>query len=334
MNPPRGATQISVLVPVTDPEYPLDLLYTDFARPLKDHGVEFEFLFLAQEHDRPRLRQLRALRAAGEPIRILVSGHAPEGAVAAIGAQETTSPVVMTLPSYPRIAPDALPELIRFVDRPGVDMVTAVRVNDRDSWLNRLQRKSFHLLLRKMVGGRFRDVASGVRVMRREVLEGLDLYGDFFRFLPMLAYRDGFQVEELEVRAHEDDRKNRVYVPGVYLRRVVDLVGMMFLVRFTYKPLRFFGLVGTGLAGIGAAVLLVLLFQRIGGTGIADRPLLLLGVLLVVVGLQALAIGLIGEIIVHHNVAKRPLYRLREAPDAEPDGSDSSGPYPQRDADA
>ena len=80
--------------------------------------------------------------------------------------------------------------------------------------------------------------------------------------------------------APAEDRKPRVYSPGVYLRRVIDLVGLMFLVRFTYKPLRFFGLIGSATAGLGAVILLVLLAQRLSGQGIADRPMLLLGVLL------------------------------------------------------
>ena len=310
---------VSVLVPVTPPAYPLERLYVEFADPLERTEFEFEFVFLLQDRNAARVAGLQALQADGAAIRILVTGDAqPEGALPHIAARHTEAPVLLTLPSFPVVRADALPRLIRALED-GPDLVAAVRDNRHDPLVNRLQRRAFHFLLGKMVGGGFADIANGVRAMRREVLEEMDLYGDFNRFLPMLAVRDGFRVEELRVAAHAEDRRTRVYNPGVYLRRLIDLVGLMFLVRFTYKPLRFFGLVGTGLMSVGAVILAILFFQRLGGRGIADRPLLLLGVLLVVVGVQALAMGLIGEIVVHHNIARRPLYRLREPPPASRD---------------
>jgi len=313
----RTGPQVSVLVPVTGPAYPLDRLYVDFSEPLERTGMEFEFVVMLMDRDRARMSELDVLRSQGAPIRLLVTGDSqPEGALAHIAARHTRAPILVTLPSFPVVHPEALPTLIRGLEG-GPDLIGAVRDNRDDPFVNRLQRKAFHVMLGRMVGGDFSDIANGVRAMRREVLEEMDLYGDFNRFLPMLAVRDGFQVEELRVQAHEEDRRTRVYNPGVYMRRLIDLVGLMFLVRFTYKPLRFFGILGVGLMGVGAVILIILLFQRLGGQGIADRPLLLLGVLLVVLGVQAVAMGLIGEIVVHHNIARRPLYRLRESPRME-----------------
>jgi hypothetical protein len=159
-------------------------------------------------------------------------------------------------------------------------------------------------------GQKIHDVASGVRAMRPEVLERVPLYGDFARFLPLFAVRDGFSVVEVPVPQHERDVRARLYRPGTYLRRLVDLLGLFFLLRFTEKPLRFFGMLGSLLSLAGGLILAVLSLQRLAGQGIADRPLLLLGVLLVVLGVQAIALGLIGEIIVHLGAAQRPTYRV------------------------
>ena len=148
--------------------------------------------------------------------------------------------------------------------------------------------------------------------MRRHVLETVPVYGDLFRFLPVLAEREGFRVEEVSVTSHPKDRRARIYAPGIYVRRLIDLLGLFFLVRFTRKPLRFFGILGGVFSGVGAAILLVLFVQRLGGQGIADRPLLLLGVLTFVLGGQAIAIGLVGEIIVHLSPKEgRRAYRIR-----------------------
>jgi hypothetical protein len=308
---PSRVPRVCVLVPVTPPAYPLERIYTDFSAPLRAAGEDFEFLFVLPGAAPDLLGPLRRLQEEGEPLRMVVTGSSPpESVLAEVARAHTASPVLVTLPSYPRVEPRALVDLIASLGD-DVDLVTGARVNRGDPLVNRVQRRLFHALLGTMVGGRFEDIASGVRAMRREVLEEIDLYGDHFRFIPMLATRDGFRVIELRVQPHEGDRRTRVYAPGIYVRRAVDLVGLMLLVRFTYKPLRFFGLLGSAVAGVGAVILLVLAVERLGGRGIADRPMLLLGVLLVVLGIQALALGLIGEIVVHHNVAKRPTYRLR-----------------------
>jgi hypothetical protein len=219
--------------------------------------------------------------------------------------------VLVTLPAYPRILPEGLVDLVRAVEG-GLDLASARRRREERPMLGRFQGLAFHGLIRLGLGGGFQDVASGVRAMRREVLESIPVYGDLFRFLPILADREGFKVAEVEVSPHFDDRRSRVYSPGVYLRRLIDLLGLFFLVRFTRKPLRFFGLFGGIVSAIGSVILLVLVVQRIGGRGMADRPLLLLGVLTFVLGVQAIAIGLVGEIIVHLSPKEgRKPYRVR-----------------------
>jgi hypothetical protein len=330
----HGEYGVSVLVPVTEPPYPLDRLYAEYAAPLEREDFDFEFVFILRDRHADRLDELDALRARGAPIRILVTGDSqPEGALPHIAARHTKAPVLVTLPSFPTVATESLPTLIRALEE-GLDLVAAVRDNQHDPLVNRMQRKAFHLLLHTLVGGRFTDIANGVRAVRREVLEQIDLYGDFNRFLPMLAVRDGFQVAELRVPAHQDDRRTRVYNPGVYLRRLIDLVGLMFLIRFTYQPLRFFGMLGTGLMGAGGVILLVVFVQRLGGRGLAGRPVLLLGVLLLVMGIQAMAMGLIGEIVVHHNISRRPLYRLRTRPvPVDDDVGHADGEYGDHDDD-
>ena len=167
-----------------------------------------------------------------------------------------------------------------------------------------------HAFIRALVGGSFRDLGSGVRAYRREVLGELPLYGEFSRFLPLFAIREGFRVEEIEVPQHPADQKTRIYSPGIYLRRLLDLLTVFFLIRFREKPIRFFGLLGSGVSLTGLVIMAILGAQRLGGQPLADRPMLLVGVLLFVLGVQGLALGLIGEIIVHAGAKRRTVYRL------------------------
>lgn len=310
---------VSVIVPVTERPHDLAWLYRTYSAELVAARRPFEFVFVAEPWARPLLDGLGPLVREGAPIRILEVGQTVgEAALLDAAASACTSAILVTLPAYPRVQPGALEELAALVEGGGVEMASAVRVSEGESVVNRTQHRLFHWLLGRLGGGGFRDVASGVRAMRRSILAELPLYGDLFRFLPVLARREGFAVVEHEVPQHPEDRRARVYAPGVYLRRVIDLLGLFFILRFTHKPLRFFGLVGSLFAAGGAVILAVLFVQRVGGRGIADRPLLLLGALLLVLGVQAIAMGLIGEIIVHLSASHRRTYRLRQ------DGSTSS----------
>ncbi len=308
---------LSVIVTVTERPDHLGSLYRELAEALSGLGRPLEFLFVLEPRYRDLAAPLRSLAEEGKPIRVLGGGHAVgEAALLRLGAERSRGEILLTLPAYHRVVASGLPDLVqRVVD--GADMAVARRWPRRDTWVNRLQTRAFHALLGGLARGQVRDVASGVRAMRREVLLGLPLYGDFFRFLPLLAIHEGYRVTEVDLPQHASDRRTRVYSLPVYLHRLIDLLGVFFLMRFTYKPLRFFGFVGGAFAFAGGAILAVMAFQRLGGQGIADRPLLLLGVLLVTLGVQAIALGLVGEIIVHLNIPGRRLYRVLPAPDDE-----------------
>lgn len=307
-----GRPRVSVIIPVTERPQPLERVFQEVAPVLAEAGISCEYLFVVEPWGRDLVGPVRELTAAGHPIRIFELGRTMgESAMLQAVLEHARGDVLLTLPSYPRVAPSELPKLVKEVDR-GADLALARRTLSGGSRVNRLQNRVFHALLRTAVGGSFQDVASGVRAMRREVLEEVPLYGDFFRFLPVLAEKEGFRVREVAVVPHDEDAPSRVYRPGVYVRRLIDLLGLAFVVRFTRKPLRFFGILGSAAAAVGAVILLALFIQRLGGEGIADRPLLLLGVLFFILGVQAIAIGLVGEIIVHLAASGGRQYRVRE----------------------
>ena len=133
--------------------------------------------------------------------------------------------------------------------------------------------------------------------MKRRVLEELSLYGDQHRLLAVLADRQGFRVTEVELRQSARDRFEGVYRPREYAHLVLDVFTVFFLVRFTKKPLRFFGMIGATMCGLGALVVLYLIFDRlVFAESLANRPALLLSSLLVVLGLQLFALGLLAEL--------------------------------------
>jgi hypothetical protein len=302
--------KVSVVVVVSERTEPFAEFYREYSRPLRDEGIPYEFIVVAPASRRTLLAPLVALREAGEPIALFESAlNVGEAGLLRSVIAHTRGEVILMLAAYRRVAADALPILVRAVEA-GSDLVVARRSTTRDSAGNRIQRRFVHGLVRALVGGNFHDLGSGVRASRREVLEELPVYGEFARFLPLFAARDGFRVEEIEVPQHAADRRTRVYSPGTYLRRLMDLLAVFFLVRFRDKPMRFFGLAGGLVSLVGAIVLVVLGVQRVAGQPLADRPMLLVGVLLFVLGVQGVALGLIGEIIVHAGSKRRKVYRL------------------------
>jgi hypothetical protein len=302
---------ISVLVPVRERPDPLDRLYRETSEVLASAGIEAEFVFSAAEGSGGALAVLRPLAAAGAPLRLVTTTHPVDDAtLLRLAAQEARADVLLLLPAYARIRPEALPGVLAALTD-GVDLVAAARrPGGGESGINRLQRRLFHAML-PPTGTPLHDLGCGVVALRRAVLDRVPLYGDLLRFLPLLAERDGLAVVEVSAPQDPRDLGARVYGPGTYARRLLDLMDVYFLVRFTDKPLRFFGLIGS-LLGIAGAVVLALLFvQKLQGHGIANRPLLLLGLLLLVVGIQVVALGLVAEIIVFLHVADRPTYRVR-----------------------
>ncbi|MDQ3137207.1 MAG: glycosyltransferase [Gemmatimonadota bacterium] len=308
---PADGRLVSVIVPVVERADDLMALYGAFAGELDRRGEEHEFLFVfdggfaappelvALSHERDAVRLFSFARPFGET------------AALRLGIERSRGDVVVTLPAYFQVQAEGIGPLLDALHA-GADLVVANRSPRVDSWLNRFQSGVFQRMLGGVTERRFHDIACGVRVIRRPVAEALPLYGDLHRFIPALALREGYRVDEVAVPQHPNDARTRVYGPATYLRRLLDVAAFFFLAKFTEKPLRFFGLVGSICFVLGALTGLVLLADRLAGQGIANRPLLLLAVLLIALGVQLMGLGLVGEIIVHLRSPHRRAYRVRE----------------------
>ena len=139
------------------------------------------------------------------------------------------------------------------------------------------------------------------------------IYGEQHRFLPLIAFRHGFSVREIDVQQEEMDAFNRGYPVGVYLQRILDILSVYFVIKFTQMPLRFFGTIGVTISFVGALIMAYLLAAAsIFGVGLFDHPVLLLGGLMVVSGIQIVAVGLIGEFIIFVNSKALNKYRIEK----------------------
>lgn len=305
---------VTVLITVTERPSSLVEMHEEVLRLLTAAGYSVEFIILAHPDTAALTSPLQRFEES-EELRILVTGRRlGETGLLRIGRDAARGRIILTLPAYRQVELKGIAELVQHVDS-GAHLAAAYRSPREDPAFNKIQSRIFHRVVNMLTGRRLKDLGCGVRAIRREVMGDLPLYGDFSRFLPVLAMDRGYRVVEVPLAQDSRDRGARVYGPGIYLRRVLDLLGLYFLMRFTDKPLRFFGLIGSLLGGVGGVIMLVLFIQRLNQQGISERPLLLLAVLFVVLGVQSVALGLIGEIIVHLGATGRRVYRVREDAD-------------------
>jgi glycosyltransferase involved in cell wall biosynthesis len=304
--------ELSVIVPVGPRHDDIEALYQDYKRGLALTGKSCEWVFVLDGNFPREAAALERLSAAGEPITtVRLTRHFGESTALMAGFQSSQGRTILTLPAHSQIESGEIVKLVRALD--SADVVISHRWPRVGSAWERFRRNAFHGMIARVTGQRYRDLGCGARCMKRRVLEEISLYGDLHRFLPVLANRQGFRVVEVDVRQSAKDRYADGYKTREYAHRALDIFTVFFLVRFTKKPLRFFGMVGAVTFGLGALLNLWLAIDKLGfGHALADRPALLLGSLLMVLGLQVFALGLLGELIIFTHARDIKDYQIEE----------------------
>lgn len=293
-------TEISAIVPVVKLLDTTGRLTRQYLDVLESTGRSFELVYVLDGEHEEFLEHLWAVAQSEPRLRVIqLAKNFGEASALTAGFESTKSPLVLTLPAYAQVEPDAIPAVLERLRDCDVAIATRAPNQSNPSRFKAARRRIFHWLVRIATGQTFSDVGCGVRALKREVVDELPLYGDQYRFIPLLATRRGFKVCEVPVREVEQGRIYDHHGVSAYLARLLDIFGIVFLTRFTKKPLRFFGAIGSTIFAIGALLLAWLAVQRLFfDVALADRPALLLTSLMVVLGMQVFALGLLGELII------------------------------------
>ena len=303
---------VSVIIPVSERFDSINELYFDYKKGLEEVGKTFEFIYVLDGEFPDVFAELKKMQDSGEKIKIVkLAKWFGEAIALSAGFEAAGGSLILSLPAYYQVKPESLGSLFQHLDQH--DMVVCRRWPRSDSLFSRIQTRIFHSILKLIDGYTFRDLGCSVRLFKRIVMDEISIYGDQHRFFPILALRQGFKVHEADIPQSEKEKGTRIYGPGVYLRRLIDILSIFFLVKFTKKPLRFFGLIGSATFLLGGALLIYLTIERLFyGIPLADRPLLLLGALLFVLGIQIFATGLIGELIIFTHAKELKEYTVEE----------------------
>lgn len=295
----ENSIDVSFVVPISERHDDLKQLYLDYSREIATMGLVYEFIFVVDGPNQDVLENLKVLKKEHVEISLITLNRSfGEATALSAGFEKATGKIIVTVASYFQVEPNEIQQMLKRVLEEKEDLVVAWRYPRIDSLFNRCQSWVYHKILRAVIGTEYHDVSCGLRVMKRKVADEISLYGDLHRFFPISAYQLGFRVSEAPVRQSRQDTRSRVNRPGVYLRRLIDIVSFFFLFKFTKKPLRFFGLLGSTSFAFGVLLTSYIAVERLLGIAPAARPLLILGVLLMVFGLQLFSTGLLGEIII------------------------------------
>jgi glycosyltransferase involved in cell wall biosynthesis len=302
---------ISVVVPVHDEERSVALLYEELQAALDQLGEPWEAVFVDDGSADGTFAALTRLHAAADKVRVVrLRRNFGKAAALAAGFAQATGETVVTIDGDLQDDPAEIPRLLAKLDE-GFDLVSGWKAKRRDPWRRRLPSRVFNWVTGRVSGLRLHDMNCGLKAYRADVVRGLRIYGELHRFLPVLAHYRGYRVAELPVnhrpRAHGRSR----YGMERYVRGFLDLLTVTFMGRYRHRPLHLFGGLGLVLGLAGFVLLAYLTILKATGEAIGHRPLLTLGVLLVVVGLQFFSLGLISELITSHH-EERTVGRERE----------------------
>lgn len=303
---------LSVIIPVGARHADAGALLSAYRSGLNALGCSYQIIFVL-DGQRPQFAAaLRKLLTAGEDFTVVgLTRSFGEATAIMAGFSRAAGRSILTLPAYLQIDAAEIGKLVAGLETH--DLAVGRRWPRAGGLLEQFRRWAFHGLLAWVTRLQFHDLACGARAFKRQVLEEIQLYGDQHRFLAVLADRQGFKVGEIDLRQSPEDRFQGVYGPREYFRSFLDIFTVFFLVRFTKRPLRFFGMMGITTFGVGALWMLVLVVQRLAyDQALADRPALLLASLLLVLGLQVFAIGLLGELIIFTHARELKDYQVSE----------------------
>ena len=295
------AAVISVVVPVHDEERSVALLYDELRSALEPLDTPWEAIFVDDGSTDGTFSALTRLHAGEQNVRVVrLRRNFGKAAALVAGFDQARGETVVTIDGDLQDDPAEIPRLLAKLDE-GFDLVSGWKTRRRDPLSRRILSRIFNRVTSAFSGVRLHDMNCGLKAYRAEVVHGLRLYGELHRFIPVLAHYRGFRIAELPVNHRQREHGRSRYGVERYVRGFLDLLTVSFIGRYRHRPLHLFGGFGLILGFFGSAILIYLTVVKALGHAIGQRPLLLLGVLLVVIGMQFFSLGLISEMITSHH---------------------------------
>ncbi|MCH8871877.1 glycosyltransferase family 2 protein [candidate division KSB1 bacterium] len=294
----KSTVKISIVVPLFNEEESLVELHERLSKAVCSLEKPIEFLFIDDGSTDNSMQVLSELHNKDPQVRVVqFRRNYGKSAALALGFKEARGEFIVTLDADLQDEPYEIPNLVKKLEE-GFDLVSGWKKIRKDPFIKKSTSKLFNFVTRKITGLGIHDMNCGLKAYRREVTETVNVYGQLHRFLPVLAQWQGFKVGEVVVK--HNPRKYGITKFGAsrFIAGFFDLVTVLFITRYTKRPLHLFGLIGLASFLVGVGISAYLAVERLLlGKYLSDRPLLFLGILAIIVGVQFVSIGLLGEMI-------------------------------------
>lgn len=309
----KNEYNVSFVIPVYNEEGSLRKLYEEIKRNIADSRNEehiwmisgYEILFVNDGSDDSSEQIIKELIGQDERIH-LISFRKNFGKAAALeaGFMHCTGDIIFTMDADLQDDPAEIP---RFIDKleEGYDLVSGWKYNRQDPLEKRIPSKLFNKVTASMSGVELHDFNCGFKAYRKEVVKGIDVYGEFHRYIPVFAKRKGFKIAEIKVHHNKREYGKSKYGFERYTRGLLDSISSIFLLKYYDKPMYFFGKWGIISLLVGIIICIYLTVRWLMGIYIEGRPLLQLGILCIITGVQLFSIGFIGNLIVDTSYRSR-----------------------------
>ncbi|MEO8276084.1 MAG: glycosyltransferase family 2 protein [Thermoanaerobaculia bacterium] len=308
-----AAVDCSVLVPVLDEAESVLELARRVRAAMVSLALSYEIIFVddgSRDATCERVREARVLDPRVKLVRL--RRNFGKAAALTAGFDRAGGRLIVTLDGDLQDDPDEIPRMIDTLESGKFDLVSGWKHERKDPISKTLPSLLFNWATRKLAQVDLHDFNCGFKVYRREVLEEVPIYGELHRYIPVLASRRGFAVGELAVKHHPRRHGVSKYGWDRFYKGLLDLLTVLFITKYTRRPLHLFG--AMGLVGLGSGLLIniYLAIRWFLGESLSNRPLLLLGSLLMMIGLQVLMTGLLAEMMTHRTFRRSDSYSVRE----------------------
>ncbi|MFY8162426.1 MAG: glycosyltransferase family 2 protein [Candidatus Kapaibacteriota bacterium] len=305
---------ITVLVPLYNEEESLEILTTEVVKNLKDLvNDNYEVIFINDGSKDNSLDVIKSLCDKNKNLKyISFRRNYGKSAALSVGFAKAKGKLIITMDADLQDDPNEFRNLWNKL-KEGYDLVTGWKKKRHDPIHKTAPSKLFNFVTSKVSGLKLHDYNCGLKIYKREVVKSLDVYGEMHRYLPVMAHWNGFKVAELPVIHHPRQFGVSKFGASRFIKGFLDLITLVFNYKFLKRPLHFFGTIGFLFTFIGFMIDLVLSIEwALGKTSLSQRPLIFFGMGLIIVGVQFISIGLLGELMVKNN-KNRDNYNIKES---------------------
>ena len=313
---PEPPLEVSIVIPVYTEVESVEDLVARVSEAMREITPHYELLIVNDGSRDGTGALLKRLGESHPELRCLhLKRNFGQSAAMAAGFDAARGRVIVTMDGDLQNEPRDIPRLLEKMEE-GFDVVSGWRANRQDRWISRkLPSKAANWLIGRVTGVRLHDTGCSLKAYRADLIKDVHLYGEMHRFIPALASQQGGRIAEIKVTHHPRTRGQSKYTIMRFFRVVLDLILVKFLLSYSTRPIHLFGLLGMASLAAGFLIAGWLSWLRLTqAVPLGNRPMLLLGVLLIIMGVQFISMGLLAEMQVrlYHEAQSKPIYRIRE----------------------